>query len=234
MMLDNSAMDSGPQPAGSRLGVIFDLDGVLVDTGWAHRQAWFDLAAREGLPMSDAFFRETFGMQNRTILPMMCPGITPERMERTSDWKEERYRELIQGRHELADGAEPLLKNLRTAGFRLAIGSSAPRENLDAFWTPLGLSRYFDARVTKEDVTEGKPSPLTFLKAAERIGLPPHCCAVVEDAVAGIQAAKAAGMPVVAVTTTRPREDLQQADLIRDSLLQVRPEDFSAILPAAR
>ena len=57
-------------------GVIFDMDGVLVDTGWAHRQAWFDLAAKEGLAMSDEFFRSTFGMQNAAILPMLRPGIS--------------------------------------------------------------------------------------------------------------------------------------------------------------
>jgi beta-phosphoglucomutase family hydrolase len=219
--------------SGRPFGVIFDLDGVLVDTGWAHRQAWFDLAAREGLPMSEAFFRETFGMQNRSILPMMCPGIAPERLERLSDWKEEHYRELIQHRLRLVEGAEALLKDLKANGFRLAIGSSAPRENLDAFWNPLRLSRYFDARVTKEDVTEGKPSPQTFLKAAEQLGLPPRCCTVVEDAVAGVQAAKAAGMPVVALTTTRPREELRQANHIVDRLSQLRAADFSALLSAA-
>ncbi len=211
-------------------GVIFDLDGVLVDTGWAHRQAWFDLAVREGLPMSDAFFRETFGMQNRSILPMMCPGITPARLERLSDWKEEHYRQLIQDRLELVDGAEALLEDLKAGGFRLAIGSSAPRENLDAFWNACGLGLYFDARVTKEDVTEGKPSPQTFLKAAERLTLPPRCCAVVEDAVAGVQAAQAAGMRVVAVTTTRPREELRQANLVRDNLAHLQAKDFSALL----
>ena len=227
-------MKAGMTAQKGRWGVIFDLDGVLVDTAWAHRRAWFDMAAKEGLPMSEAFFRETFGMQNRSILPMMCPGITPERMERLSEWKEERYRQLIQDRLDLADGAEALLQDLKAAGFHLAIGSSAPRENLDAFWNAHGLSRYFDARVTKEDVTEGKPSPQTFLKAAEQLALPPRRCAVVEDAVAGVQAARAAGMRVVAVTTTRPREELQQANLIRDNLTQLRAADFSAVLSAER
>ena len=78
-----------------QLGVIFDMDGVLVDTGWAHRQAWFDLAAKEGLAMSDEFFRNTFGMQNAAILPMLRPGISQEEMERLSDWKERRYREFV-------------------------------------------------------------------------------------------------------------------------------------------
>lgn len=212
------------------LGVIFDMDGVLADTGWAHRQAWYDLAEKEGLAMSDEFFRRTFGMQNAAILPMLRPGISTDDMEHLSDWKEQRYRELVQERLELAEGAEALLKDLRSHGFRLAIGSSAPPENLDIFWNQLRLRTYFDARVTKEETTESKPSPQTFLKAAWKLGLPPASCAVVEDAVPGVQAARAAGMPVVAVTTTRSREDLVQADRVVDSLSELTASDFLALL----
>jgi HAD superfamily hydrolase (TIGR01509 family) len=215
------------------MGVIFDMDGVLVDTGWAHRQAWYDLARKEGLAMSDEFFRRTFGMQNAAILPMLRPGICAPEVERLSDWKEERYRQLVQERLELAEGAEALLKDLKRHGFRLAIGSSAPPENLDVFWYRLALGDYFDARVTKEETTESKPSPQTFLKAAQKIGLPPACCAVVEDAVQGVQAARAAGMPVVAVTTTRSREDLAQADRVVDSLSMLAASDFHALLRRA-
>jgi len=215
------------------LGVIFDLDGVLVDTGWAHRQAWYDLAEDAGLAMSDEFFRRTFGMQNAAILPMLRPGISLEEMERLSDWKEQRYRELVQERVELAPGAEVLLKDLKRHGFRLAIGSSAPPENLDIFWRRLALADYFDARVTKEETTESKPSPQTFLKAAGKLGLPPARCAVVEDAVPGVQAARAAGMPVVAVTTTHSREDLAQADRVVESLSKLKASDFVALLQKA-
>jgi beta-phosphoglucomutase len=212
------------------LGVIFDLDGVLVDTGWAHRQAWYDLAQEEGLAMSDEFFRRTFGMQNAAILPMLRPGISKEELARLSDWKEQRYRDLVQEHLELAPGAEALLKDLKRHGFRLAIGSSAPPENLDIFWDRLSLGDYFDARVTKEEITESKPSPQTFLKAAEKLGLPPACCAVVEDALPGVQAAHAAGMPVMAVTTTRSREDLAQANRVVDSLSELGASDFLALL----
>ncbi len=213
-----------------RLGVIFDMDGVLVDTGWAHRQAWYDLAAQEGLTMSDEFFRRTFGMQNAAILPMLRPGIPTAEMERLSDWKEQRYRNLMQEHLQLARGAEALLKDLKRHGFHLAIGSSAPPENLDIFWTRLSLSDYFDARVTKEEITESKPSPETFLKAARKLSLPPACCAVVEDAVQGVQAARAAGMPVVAITTTRSREDLAQADRVVDCLCELKASDFLGLL----
>jgi HAD superfamily hydrolase (TIGR01509 family) len=213
-----------------RLGVIFDLDGVLVDTGWAHRQAWYDLAAKEGLVMSDEFFRRTFGMQNAAILPMLRAGIPKDEMERLSDWKEQHYRDLVQERLQLAKGAQALLTDLRRHGFRLAIGSSAPRENLDVFWTRLCLEDYFEARVTKEEITESKPSPQTFLKAAEQLGLPPACCAVVEDAVQGVEAARAAAMPVVAVTTTRNRKDLAQADCVVDCLCELTASDFLDLL----
>ncbi len=216
-----------------RLGVIFDMDGVLVDTGWAHRQAWYDLAADEGLAMSDEFFRRTFGMQNAAILPLLVPGISQPNMERLSDWKEQRYRDLVSARLELAPGAKALLADLKRHGFRLAIGSSAPPENLDVFWNRLALGEIFEARVTKEEVAESKPSPQTFLKAAGKLGLAPACCAVVEDAVQGVQAARAAGMPVVAVTTTRDRRDLAQADRVVDGLSELKASDFRTLLSKA-
>lgn len=215
---------------GGRLGVIFDMDGVLVDTGWAHRQAWFDLAAQEELAMSDEFFRNTFGMQNNAILPLLRPGISVQEMERLADWKERRYREVVQKRPELAPGVIALLKDLKQQGFRLAVGSSAPPENLDIFWNGAGLQDYFDARVTNEEVPKSKPSPDTFLRAAEKLGLAPARCAVIEDAVPGVQAGRAAGMTVVAVTTTRKREDLAKADYIVDSLTELSAANFLALL----
>lgn len=211
-------------------GVIFDMDGVLVDSGWAHRQAWFDLAEAEGLEMSDEFFRKTFGMQNDTILPMLRPGISKPEMDRLSDYKERRYRELVASQPRAADGVLALLSDLKVSGFRLAIGSSAPRANLDVFWGPLGLADYFEAVVTKEQVIEGKPSPETFLKAAGMLSLAPQRCVVVEDALHGVQAARAAGMPVVAVTTTRSRAELAHADRVVDSLAELKAADFAMLL----
>jgi HAD superfamily hydrolase (TIGR01509 family) len=206
------------------------MDGVLVDSGWAHRQAWFDLAAAEGLEMSDEFFSRTFGMQNDTILPMLRPDIATSELERLSDWKERRYRELVHNRPKAADGVLALLGDLKAKGFRLAIGSSAPRANLDVFWGPLGLANYFEAAVTKEQVVEGKPAPETFLKAATALSLAPERCVVVEDAVHGVQAAQAAGMRVVAVTTTRRRDELSGADHVVDSLAELNAGHFTRLL----
>lgn len=214
-----------------RKGVIFDLDGVLVDSGWAHKQSWYDLAEKENLSMSDDFFSSTFGMQNYQILPMLYGRrLSREQIDRLSDWKEQRYRDLMAEKLVLPPGGDRLLNELKEAGFLLAIGSSAPRANLDMVLQRLHLAHYFDAWVTKEDVANGKPSPDTFLKAAQKLELPPHRCVVVEDAVQGIEAGKAAGMPVIALTTTRDRAALAQADMIADGLGELSPGDFTTLL----
>jgi beta-phosphoglucomutase len=208
------------------MAVIFDLDGVLVDTGWAHLQAWQDLAARERFEMTERFFKNTFGMQNYQIIPMLLPGISAQELKRMSDWKEQRYRDIIAERLTPADGVVELLNTLKRTGFRLAVGSSAPRANLELMLKGARLTDYFDACVSGEDVAAGKPDPATFLKAAERLSITPRRCAIVEDAVQGVQAGKAAGMAVVAVTSTRDRRDLAAADLVVDSLTELEPTDF--------
>ena len=217
-----------------QMGVIFDLDGVLIDSGWAHRQAWYDLAEHEDLEMSDEFFTSTFGMQNYQILPMLAGRkLSDDEIERLSDWKEQRYRDLIAEKLTLSPGGARLLDELKGEGFLLAIGSSAPRANLDLVLERLRLARSFDACVSKEDVANGKPAPDTFLRAAQKLTLPPDRCVVVEDAVHGIEAARAAGMRVIALTTTRDRAALSRADMIADGLGELRAEDFRKLLNGA-
>jgi beta-phosphoglucomutase len=214
-----------------RQGVIFDLDGVLIDSGWAHKQAWFDLAEKEDLRMSDEFFYNTFGMQNAQIIPMLAGrDLPPGVLENLSEWKERRYRSLISDKLVLSTGAEGLLRELKENAFLLAIGSSAPKENLDIIFHRLKLDHYIDATVTKEEVARGKPAPETFLRAAQKLSLAPKDCVVVEDAVPGIEAGRAAGMTVVALTTTRDRDDLIGADLVVDGLNELKAADFVGLL----
>jgi len=225
--------------ANNHKGVIFDMDGVLVDTGWAHKQSWYDLAENEGFNMSDEFFYSTFGMQNYQIIPMLLRRkaslsgereCTRDEIDRLGDWKEQRYRELVADQLTLSDGAQRLLDDLKDSGFFLAVGSSAPRANLDLVLERVQVRGYFDACVAGEEVTAGKPAPDTFLKAAWKLALPPDRCVVVEDAVQGVDAAKAAGMAVVAVTTTRDRAALTRADVIVESLAELSADDFAQLL----
>jgi len=213
--------------------VIFDLDGVLVDTGEFHKQSWYDLAAREGWAYREEQFYATFGMQNAQILPLISPRpLGGGEIEEMADWKERRYRELIAGRLHLLPGVRELLAELKEDGFGLAVGTSTPRANLEFMLEQTGAYGTFDATVTSEEVRQGKPAPETFLRAAEKLGVGVGRCVVVEDAVAGVQAGKAAGMAVVAVTTTRRREELAEADRIVDSLAELWAGDFARLLAA--
>ncbi|MBN2182062.1 MAG: HAD family phosphatase [Sedimentisphaerales bacterium] len=214
-------------------GVIFDLDGVLIDSGWAHKQSWYDLAEKEGYQMSDEFFYNTFGMQNYQILPLLAgKALSVEEIDRLSDWKEQRYRDIFSESMELSAGAERLLNELKSEGFLLAIGSSTPKINIDFVMEKLDLEKYFNAVVSKQDVARGKPAPDTFLAAAKNLSLKPENCVVIEDSIPGIEAAKAASMAVIAITTTRDRSQLPAADIIVDSLDELRSDDFVKILRA--
>ena len=212
-------------------GVIFDLDGVIIDTGPFHNQSWYDLAGREGFEMSDELFYSTFGMQNCLIIPRLAARrVSQDEIGRMSDWKEQRYRELITGKLQLLDGVKELIDSLKKSNFAIAIGTSAPRANLDFMFEHLPLRDSFDALVTGEEVTSGKPAPDTFLKATGKLSIPADKCVVVEDAVPGVRAARAAGMKVVAVTNTTERANLTEADIIVDSLAELTAEDFIKLI----
>ncbi len=212
-------------------GVIFDLDGVLIDTGSFHKQAWYDLAQKERFEISDEVFYSTFGMQNHEIIPILAGrDLPPEEIERLSEWKEKRYRDLVAGKMTLLAGAKNLIDHLKKKGFLLAVGTSTPRVNVSLVLEQIPTLNSFDVLVTGEEVRKGKPHPDTFLKAAEKLSLAANRCVVLEDAVQGVEAGKAAGMAVVAVTTTRSPEDLKRADLIVDSLAELRAEDFDGLL----
>ncbi|MCK4958556.1 MAG: HAD family phosphatase [Planctomycetes bacterium] len=212
-------------------GVIFDLDGVLIDSGEMHLLAWRDLADLHGYEMSDDVFIRTFGMQNYQIIPFLA-GCEMEAAAITeqSEWKEGRFRELAAGKLEILDGVEKLVRDLSDNGFKLAIGSSTTRSNIAFFLDEMPFAGCFDSYVVGDDVANGKPAPDTFLKAAEKLGLAAGDCVVVEDAVAGVESGKAAGMKVVAVTTTRKREDLHQADVVVDSLAEISAADIAKLL----
>jgi len=217
---------------GKQRGVIFDLDGVLTHTGPAHQHAWQDLAEQHDLSMTDEFFRNTFGMQNYQIIPLLLGrAASPQEITEMSEQKEACYRRIAACQLQAAPGVLSLLDDLKQQGFALAIGSSAPQANVDLAVDSLGIRDSFQAIVTGEQVTQGKPAPDTFLLAAQKLGLDPSQCVVVEDAVQGVEAGKGAGMAVIAVTTTRERAELTQADLIVDCLIEVTAQQAMQLLP---
>jgi beta-phosphoglucomutase len=236
-MADQARGDAGATMAYFGPGaVIWDVDGVLLDSAEQHRQAWHRLAAEEGVAFTDADFWATFGMRNADITPRFYgPNLTPKRIQALADRKEAYYRELLRAQAAPLPGARELLVALHAAGYRQAIGSSAPLENVQVIVELLDLAPYFEATISGERVARGKPAPDIFLAAAETLGVPPARCLVIEDAPAGVAAAHAGGMRCLAVRRTGQADapGLEAADLVVDSLTQVDVSTVAKLLSEA-
>jgi beta-phosphoglucomutase family hydrolase/PPOX class probable F420-dependent enzyme len=206
--------------------VLWDLDGVLVDSARFHFQAWRELSASLGREFGETDFRRTFGLRNDAILRDLLGDLPPVEVERLAARKEELFRQAARGNIVALPGALPLLRLLRQRSFRLALVSSTPHANIDLILGSLGLETAFDIVVGEEDVTRGKPDPEGFLLAAERLGVPPGECVVIEDAPAGVEAARRGGMRCLGVHRDRPREALAQADLVVEGLEDPAVADF--------
>jgi beta-phosphoglucomutase len=211
-------------------GVLWDLDGTLVDSASHHWVAWRDTLAAEGRPVQPGDFANTFGKRNDEILrELFGPALAPDWIERVSEAKEEAYRRRLREQGlDAAPGAFSWLARLHAAGWKQALASSAPRPNIDAVFEALSLGRFLDAVVSADEVGRGKPDPAIFLEAARRLGLAPGRCVVVEDAPAGLEAARRAGMPSVGVLSRH--HPALEADLVVSSLDQLPTDAFSALL----
>ncbi|HUF62392.1 MAG TPA: HAD family phosphatase [Verrucomicrobiales bacterium] len=204
------------------LGAIFDWDGVIIDSEAQHRRSWDRLAEETGLPFPRGAFERSFGMRNAQIIPDIlgwaAPGDHGE-IARLADRKEALYREEIRSQGiEALPGIREFLETLRQAGIPCAVGSSTSRKNIDTVLELTQLSGCFDAIVSAEDVSKGKPDPDVFLRAAERLRVEPAHCVVFEDAHVGIEAARRGGMRVVGLATTHPAKSLSAADVVTKSL----------------
>jgi beta-phosphoglucomutase family hydrolase len=211
-------------------GVLWDMDGVLVDTGDFHFIAWKQIFEGLDIAFDKHDFRKTFGMNNAGILEWMFKRKpTPEQLTRISNRKESLFRGLVKGKAELLPGVLKWLKQFRAWEVRQAITSSAPPENIEALVTELRIKDFFDAIVSGSDLP-GKPNPDIFLKAAKNIRVRPENCIVIEDAIAGIDGANRAGMKCIAVTTTNPASVLGKADYIFNDLGRMNKEDFFSLV----
>jgi len=215
-------------PAAGPRAVLWDLDGTLVDSEEYHWLSWRDTMRAEAVDLSYERFLASFGQRNDRILAgWLGPDADPDRLRRIGDAKEQEYRRLAETRG-LAPlpGAREWLSSLRAAGWRQAIASSAPRLNVETMLRVLNLASFLDAVVSAEDVTRGKPDPEVFLTAAARLGVPPSRCIVVEDAAAGVEAARRAGMRSVGVS----RSGALEADVFVTSLADLAADALERLL----
>ncbi len=213
-------------------GAIFDWDGVIIDSGKLHEQSWRRLAAELGKSIAPDSFIRGFGMKSARIIEEIHGWAKdPAEIARLTNRKEALYREIV-GRSEIAalPGAAEWLARLREAGVPCAVASSTQRLNIDAVLARIGLQEAFCAIVSAEDVVHGKPHPEVFLKAAERLRIAPDRCVVFEDAHVGIEAGHAAGMKVVAVTTTHRADELGAADVVVRQLDELTIEQVASLV----
>jgi beta-phosphoglucomutase family hydrolase len=204
-----------------QLAFLWDMDGVLVDSAAPHYESWREVFAARDVSYTETQFKAFFGTRDDYIIRRLMGPLPDSVVEEIADEKERRYRELIQGKVRVFPGVIPLLKVMKKGGFKIALGTSAPMENVEAVATQMGLHEYFDAVVSGEDVTEGKPSPEIYLSAAAKVGARPDRCVVFEDSPQGVESAKRAGMKCVAITNSHPAEALKAADRVVESLEQM-------------
>jgi HAD superfamily hydrolase (TIGR01509 family) len=205
------------------------MDGTLVDSAEYHWQAWRDTMAREGHPITHEQFLASFGQRNDSILrAWLGAKATPEAIQRIGDAKESIYREQVRD-----NGIEPLpgvaqwIHRLHEQGWRQAIASAAPRKNVETILEAIHSADCFEAIVSADDVHRGKPDPEVFVVAAKKLGVPTTHCIVVEDALHGIEAARAAQMKSIGIS--RDGKPLP-ADLVVKSLEQLKPDAFESLL----
>ena len=187
-----------------QLAVIFDIDGVLVDSYRVHYESWQKAAREFGFTITEQQFAETFGQTSRSIIRHLGADTIPTdgAVRQIDDYKEAAYRAIIAADFPTMPGAIDLIDALSEAGFALAVGSSGPSENVQLALDKLQRRSVFSADVSGSDVRQGKPDPEVFQVAGKKLGIDPRYCAVIEDAAAGVAAANAAGMLSVALVST--------------------------------
>jgi beta-phosphoglucomutase len=203
--------------------VIFDMDGVLVDTNPFHVRKWEALLTGYGI----AFDRKTLPRQvlgpgnDPTLRHFFGERITAEDRQRLSEELEARFRRAFAPHAKPLAGVERLIAECQEQGVLVALASAAMSKNVNFILDALKLRPYFHAVLTNDEITQSKPDPEIFVKTAEKLGVPPAECVVIEDSFVGIEAAKRAGMKCVAVASTFPELELRtrtQADLVVQTL----------------
>jgi beta-phosphoglucomutase len=213
-----------------RVAFLFDNDGVLIDSSEFHWLSWQLLMLEvPEFKMDKQAFIKGFGKRNDLILKEVAPHASLETHREWAKRKEELFRECAKGNIQLLPGMEDFLKKVIFLKIPHIIASSTPLENLEMYLSSTVLGNYFDLYLSGEEMEHGKPAPDIFIAAAHRLKFEPQDCVVFEDAPAGIEAGRAAGCFVVALTTTHSKEQLSHYNLIYPS---ARALDLQEILAA--
>lgn len=197
--------------------VIFDMDGVIVNSTPYHTKAWKQFLKKHGHHLTDEELKlQIHGKINAEIIQHFFPMLSKKEVNKYSNEKEELYRQIIQTHIISPEGLLDFVLLLQKKKVPIAVATAAPPVNVNFILEKLNLKKYFQIVVDESQIAKGKPDPEVYQKAAKKIGFPAQRCIVIEDAVLGIEAATRAGMRVIAITTTQKRSELDQADIIID------------------
>jgi len=210
--------------------ILWDMDGVLADSGDAHFVAWQCMFQELGRDITRQEFDDTFGMANGAILQRWLGAeISAERSAALARRKEELFREHLD-RVRLLPGVLEWLEYARTQGYYQVVASSGEMANIVAVVHALGVGNYFHGIVSGAFLPQSKPHPAIFMQAAAAVAAEPRYCLVLEDGIVGVEAARRAGMRCLALTTTHPAERLAGADRIVAGLADLPPETMDTLL----
>ncbi len=211
-------------------GAIFDMDGVIIDSNPFHKIALRQFCEKYGYHLSDDELRNRiYGRTNKDwITNLFGRTLSAEELHHYGEEKESLFRELYQHDIKAVDGLEQFLILLTEAKIPVAIGTSAPRSNVDFVLAKTGLGKYFSVILDESHVTRGKPDPEIYLKVAERMQLPSAQCLVFEDSLSGVESAQKAGAKVVGISTTHTAEELNHTDFVTPNFIGLTPEHLFA------
>ena len=214
-----------------QIAAIFDMDGTMVDNTPYHYKSWQTIfkkyakgdlnvetykATISGVPIMDTL-RQLFTDANEDTLKVLLKE------------KESYYKEFYAPFVAPVNGLENLLVQLKDAGFKLAMASSATVDDIDFILDHIPVRQYFDVIIDGNRVSKGKPNPQIFLKAAADLEMQPENCVVFEDSIAGIKAANAASMKIIGITTGHPGDKLQPANLIINDFTELNPQKIAGL-----
>ncbi len=208
--------------------VLWDMDGVLVDTTDLHYSAWTHILKPYDIPWSREIFLTTFGWNNPAIIRTLFDHPSDDFIRRLDDAKETAFRAGIPGHIDLLPGVRAWLERFHAWGWPQAIVSSAPMANVDALIDETGIRQDFETLVSAWGMPS-KPDPMVFLEGAKRLGVPPERCIVFEDSPAGVEGARRAGMKCIAVLTTHTADELPGATLIVPLLTDLSETDVQQL-----
>lgn len=215
----------------SPVALIFDMDGVIVDSNPAHKIALKQFVKKYGKDLSEDELREKiYGRRNQDWLVAVFGQLDERKLKEYADEKEELFRRVYDRDIRPLDGLAEFLAAAEKAGIPRAIATSAPRANVDFTLAKTGLGSYFDTILDDQFVTHGKPHPEIYQKTAKALNFDPAQCIVFEDSLAGVKSGKSAGCKVVGVTTTHTDDELDGADTFIHDFTGLDPADLIARL----